>query len=401
LARAALVASIARRGSLVRSLALACTVVALALACTVVALALACTVVALALATAASAAGAAAPAPAHRCTESDYFEFEVERVRGTADGADGIEVRVQAGGAGGIRRSVGIVNGGRLRVCIVGAAPGEFVDVRVSGGKRAFRLLYPPRGRVPVSRWEPPTIVVCEVEKDCGLLTTEEAARLVRRAIPSVASLRAEDKEAWFKLWREFLNGQGLVGGELVEAILKKERQVAAASAASELLSRFSNRANEVVDRFRRYGPDAIAHPSVGPVTQINAAIAAYHPIYDELKEKTDSYRKATAESWGEERSAEFQSLVDEALRIHQRIYALNALGTLITDCRHGWEKTCPDKAAAIVRVRVAAEHTAGEVESELTAFAWRRDRFLEALDEELLEAAPPPGDLVGGASKH
>lgn len=322
-------------------------------------------------------------------------------MRGTADGADGIEVRVQAGGPGGIRRSVGIVNAGRIRVCIVGTSPGEFVDVRVSGGKRAFRLLYPPRGRVPVSRWEPPTIVVCEVEKDCALLTSEEAARLVRRAIPSVASFSAEDKEAWFKLWRDFLKGQGMVSGELVETLLKKERQVAAASAASELLSRFSNRAIEVVDRFRRYGPDAIAHPSVGPITQINAAIDAYHPVYDELKEKTDSYRKATAESWGEERSAEFQALVDEALRIHQRIYALNALGTLITDCRHGWEKTCPDKTAAIVRVRVAAEQTAGEVDSELTTFVRRRNRFLETLNTELLEAAPPSSEVVGGSTKH
>ena len=113
-------------------------------------------------------------------------------------------------------------------------------------------------------------------------------------------------------------------------------------NAASELLKRFSNRAGEVVDRFRRYGPDAIAHPSAGPIAQINAAIEAYAPVYDELKEKTDSYRKATAEFWGEGRSAEFQALVDEALRIHERVYSLNALGTLITDCRHGWEKTCP-----------------------------------------------------------
>ena len=33
---------------------------------------------------------------------------------------------------------------------------------------------------------------------------------------------------------------------------------------------------------------------------------------------------------------AAFQALVDDALRIHRRIYALNSLGTLITDCRQG-----------------------------------------------------------------
>jgi hypothetical protein len=329
------------------------------------------------------------------CADQDHFTFRVERARPGA--VEGLEVQVEAGGPRGVSLAVDTVKAGHVRVCIRGGAPGELVEVRLAPARgRVFQLLYPPGGRLPITHQASPTIVVCEVEKDCDLLTMEEAVRLIKRAKPTTVSLGAEDKESLFRQWRDHLKNQGMERGELVEALRRKERQVAAARAASELLSRFGTRAKEAVERFRRYGPDALDHPSAGPITQINDAIASYNPVFNEMNERADSYRKATADAWGKKRSTEFQALIDDALAIHTRIYSLNELGQLITDCRHGW-KTCPDRKAARSRVLDGAGRIAVEVDAQLLSFGQRRKAFLEDLNEELFEA-PPKGDAFGGS---
>jgi hypothetical protein len=325
------------------------------------------------------------------CADRDRFTFRVERVR--PGPVEGIEVHVELGGGG---LAADTVRAGLVRVCIAGGAPGEFVDVRLGEGKRAFRVLYPPNGRLPITHQGSPTIVVCEVKRDCDVLTMEEAGRLIQRAKPSATRLSAGDKEDLFRLWRDSLEAQGMQSGELVEALRRKERQVAASRAASELLSRFATRALEIVDRFRRHAPDALDHPSVGPLTQINAAVAAYNPVYEEMSEKADSYRKATADSWGEARSVQFQALVDEALDVHSRIYSLNELAGLITDCRHDWT-TCPDKAAARSRILDGVGRIAVEVESRLQRFQRRKTAFLETLNEELFEVPSRAVPVLGG----
>lgn len=314
------------------------------------------------------------------CAGGERFGFAVKELR---DGeVDGLEVRVDTVGASG----VDTVRGGRIRVCLVGGKAGDSAEISLPARTRAFHVLF-PLGPIPLGRGWSPTIVVCRVKRDCPLLTLEEARRLVQQAKPAVvqATLTAREKEAFFAGWKKRLEEQGMRNGPLVEELRRKERQVAAARAASELLSRFTNRAREIVDRFRRYAPDALDHPSSGPFLQINSAIAAYNPVYDDLNEKADSYRKATADSWGRVRSGEFQRLVGEALRIHGRIYELNELGTLITDCRHGW-KTCRDRPAARARILDGAGRIAGEVDADLNVFASKQNAFLERLDEQLFD---------------
>ncbi len=334
---------------------------------------------------------AAAASAQTECADRDRFTFRVERARPGA--VEGIEVHVELG-RGGV--AADIVRAGLVRVCIAGGAPGEFVDVRLGEGRWAFRVLYPPNGRLPITHQGSPTIVVCEVKRDCDLLTMDEAARLIKRAKPSATRLSAEDKEDLFRLWRDSLRAQGMQSGELIEALRKKERQVSASRAASELLSRFATRAVEIVDRFHRHAPDALDHPSAGPITQINAAIAAYNPVYEEMSEKADSYRKATADAWGGVRSVQFQALVDESLDIHSRIYSLNELARLITDCRHGWT-TCSDRAAARTRILDGVGRIAVEVESRLQLFQRRKTAFLETLNEELFEVPPQAVPVPGG----
>jgi len=330
---------------------------------------------------------AVADVAANACADSDRFTFRVERARTGA--VDGLEVQVEAGGPSGLRLSADSVRGGLIRVCIVGAAPGEMVDVRLNAnGPRAFRLLYPPGGRVTITHQGSPSIVVCEVHGDCELLTLDEATRLIGRAKPVAAKLSSEEKESLFRAWLEKLEEQGMQSGRLVEALQRKERQIGASRAASELLSKFSLRAREVFDRFRRHAHEAIDYPSPGPSAQINEAVARYNPVFDEMKEKGDSYRKATADYWGASRSAEFQRLLQDALAIHAEIYTLNDLATLINDCRNGM-RSCADRAAARTRVLDGVDRVGGDVDARLGRFDRSTGSFLEAMNEALFEATP------------
>ncbi len=318
------------------------------------------------------------------CAESDRFTFRVER----ADQAlvEGVVIHVEAGGPQGVREAADTVKNGVARVCIFGGVPGEFVVVRVGeAAQRVFRLLYPPGGRLPITHQGSPTVVVCEVERDCDL-SREVADRVVRLVKPSVERLTAREKQLLFEQWRGFLEEQGVRQGALVEALRRKERQVQASVAASELLSRFDARAQEVVDRFRENADRALDYASGGPLQQIKAAIEGYAPVFWELREKTDGYRKATADAWGEPLSARFQALVDEARAIHERMYEpLNAIVALINDCRNGWK--CPDKERARARAREGAETIAVDVGARLKAFGERKRAFLEGMNEALFEA--------------
>lgn len=327
-----------------------------------------------------------APLVAGDCGSREQFMFKVEEVRQKP--LRGLELVVEVSTPDGPVRSTDTVRDGAIRVCVAGGRTGQAARVTPSDRSPGYQVLYPPASASQLVKESAPTIVVCRTDLDCPFLTREEARKLIERTKPLVvqASLSPQERKAFFAEWKRYLESQGMKSGVLVEELHRKERKVVASMAASELLSRFTNRAREIVDRFRRYGPEAIDHPSSGPFTQINNAIRDYNPVYDDLNEKVAAYRQETAELWGAARSTEYQYLVDEALRIHGRIYELNELGMLITDCRHRIQKTCPDKSAAQTRVIDGAGRVAGEVEAELDAFALRQRKFTDRLTDDLFE---------------
>ncbi len=317
------------------------------------------------------------------CTDRDRYTLHVERARPGA--VEGLEVEVEAGGPTGVRLAADSVRGGVVRVCITGASPGEMVDVRL--GSRTFRLLYPPGGRVPITHQGAPSIVVCEVDRDCEV-SRQEASNLIGLARPAAITLTAADKESFFQMWRHSLEVQGMHGGHFVEALKRKERQIGASRLASELLSRFVTRAKEVVDRFRRHGPDALDYPNAGPSAQIDEATARYRPVSDEIKRSGASYRKAISDSASEARSVEFQRLLDEALAIHQEIQALDELAQLITACRnHG--ASCGDRTAARVRILDGVDRICADAGARLNRFEQREGAFLGAMNDDLFATSP------------
>jgi hypothetical protein len=338
----------------------------------------------LALVALGAAAGPAVPRAAAQCASGDTFTFQVERPNGAP--AKGLQVQVEAGGKSGIRRATDVVSdSGSILLCIRGASSGEMVDVRVTPA--SFRLLYPMRARLPLSREGSPSIVVCEAGHDCGLLSAAEVTALIQKARPRAQAMSAEDKAAFFRDWaayaRQLSQETKSDNAELLAALVRKERQIAASSRASVLLRRYVNRARELVVRFERHAERALAYPSAAHVQQINQAAVAYNPVYDEMNVGTDAYRKETSDYWSPEVSAEFRALIDEALEIHtQGIYPLNRTLTLINDCISKQPSCRRDAARAAVER--AVQNAAGVTLLRLERFDKKTTEWLDSLDGRL-----------------
>jgi hypothetical protein len=327
------------------------------------------------------------------CAARDRFTFEVERPGGRP--AKGLQLDVEAGGSRGVRRATDVVSdSGSALLCILDANSGEMVDVRVRPS--SFRILYPPRARLALTREGSPSIVVCEAGRDCGLQNAEDVAALIQKARSQAKVMDAEQKAAFFREWliyaRQLSQETSAENEKLFSALVSKERQITASVRASKLLRRFGNRARELVVRFERHAERALAYPTPRPIQQINQASLVYNPVFDEISEHADAYRKETADYWNAEVSGQFQALVDEALEIHrQDIYTLNAVLTLINDCRHK-QRGCPgaDRARARVKQAVRRAHTV--TEPRLDRFEKRTRDWLKSLDDKLFaEPIRPP----------
>jgi hypothetical protein len=313
------------------------------------------------------------------------FTFQVERPSGAP--ARGMPLHVEAGGKAGIRTADGFVyDSGNVLVCIRNASSGEMVEVHVP--LASFRVLYPLRGRLPLSSEGSPSIVVCEEGRDCNQLTTQEIASLIQKAQPRTQSMSAAEKQAFFREWadyaRQLSRETNSDYAQLLTALLRKERQVAAASRTSLLLRRFVNQAREVLVRFDRHAERVLAHGDRRELEEMNKAYLAYNPVFDEMSERVDSYLKDTGDYWSAEVSAELRALIDEALEIHrQGIYTLNRTSMLIIDCLKK-RPECPGPKASRAAVQ-AARTTVHEVTlPKLDRFEKRSTEWLNSLDDRL-----------------
>jgi len=327
--------------------------------------------------------GGLAPA-ADECPTASRFTFQVERPRGGS--VQGLQVRVEAGGPRGVRLATDVVSdSGGLLVCLPDGVSGEMVEVRLSHD--AFRLLYPPRGRLPLSREGSPSLVVCQIREDCALLSTEEVARLIRAAQPQAQGMTEAQKAAFFREWLDYAKQLGVENGELFATLVRKERQIEASTQASQLLSRFADRARELLVRFDRHALEAMDHPSNAPYGQINEARAAYNPVFDEMKDQRASYLQKTADYWPRDVSDRFSRLFEEALAFHYaEVFPLNEALHTVNDC-HFKRPTCPDRAKGRASVTAATEHVRAVALPRLDAFekdlrAWLDDVGRRLFDE-------------------
>ncbi|HEX3478057.1 MAG TPA: hypothetical protein VHT91_23710 [Kofleriaceae bacterium] len=351
-----------------------------------------------ALITAAQVAVAGPTLPsATECASNDSFDFHVTRPDATP--AKGLQLLVEAGGEKGVRHGADTVSAsGSVSICLFNARSGEMVEVQVASA--SFKILYPLRGHLPLSREGSPEIVVCEVGRDCNQLTTQQIAALIQKAQPRTQAMTAAEKQAFFREWADYARQLGRETNsdyaQLLGTLLRKERQVSAASRASVLLRRFVNQAREVLDRFDRHAERVLSHFDRRELDEMNKAYLAYNPVFDELSERADSYLKDAGDAWNPGVSAELRALIDEALEIHkQGIYTLNGMNTLINDCI-GKRPECPGPEASRAAVQ-AARRTVIEVTlPRLDRFEKRSTQWLASLDERLFgdpaaaTAAPP-----------
>jgi len=265
------------------------------------------------------------------------------------------------------------------------------VDIYVPG---TLRVLYPPQRRLPLTSKGSPSIVVCDAGRDCSLRSEAEVVALVQKLQTQTRSQTAEEKQATFRElqeWiRELSRETNANNEKLVTALYRKERQVKAASQASTLLRTFANRARDVLDSFDRHAERVLDTHSQRELDEMSDYIVAYNPIFNEMREKADSYLKDTSDYWSAEVSSELRALIDEALELHkQGIYPLNSAKLVIIDCvkkRAG--PACTDREAARTTVQ-AARKTAREVTApRLERFDKRATKWLDSLDDRLFESS-------------
>jgi hypothetical protein len=317
--------------------------------------------------------------------ECARFLLQVEHPDGRP--ARGLQVQVEAGGPAGVQVATSVVTDSGSLLIELKATSGAMVDVRVS--EPGFKLLYPPRARLPLTCEGSPAVVVCRTGQDCQLSGTDQVSAMLGKAESRIRDMTNEQMRTFFEEWiahtSEVSREANADNAELLAALVHGERRVEASSDASELLKRFTNRSREILDRFVRHAQAALDHPSHKPFEMMNEARSAYNPVFDELSEQSDAYVKKTSDYWSSDVSAEFQSLVERALAIHQQyIRSLNAELTLINDCVHR-QPGCPGKDAARAQVARAVEKTRGEAMPALDQFERDSKVWLQSLNERLL----------------
>jgi hypothetical protein len=332
-----------------------------------------------------------------QCALADTFTFQVERPNRTP--AKGLDLAVEARGAPRVRVVASVSVSGSLKICIPKASAGDVVDVYV--GSEAYRVLYPSRGRVTLSREDSPSIVVCEAHKDCALMTAADISALIQKSQSQVRSMTASERAAFFRDWaayaRQLSTEMNANNAQLLAALFRKERQVAAASSASVFLKQFINRARELLVRFERHAEHVLVvrdrEARAHELEEMKKAYLAYNPIFDELREKSDAYLKDTSDYWSPEVSGQLRALFDEALQIHQNgIYPLNTSSMLINDCIRQLPR-CPGPDAALKAVQEATKTVRDVTSPQLDRFEKRAKQWLGSLDDQLFDdpAVAPP----------
>jgi hypothetical protein len=329
--------------------------------------------------------------------ECAQFLLQVEHPDGSP--ARGLQVEVQAGGPAGVRIDTKVVSPSGSLLIQLTATSGTMVDVRVS--QPGIKLLYPPRARLAITCEGSAPVVVCRSGQDCQLSGADQVSAMLAKAESRIRNMTSEQMMAFFEEWKAHASEVGretqAPNAQLIEALVKRERRIEAASEASSLLKRFANRSREILDRFVRHAPKALDHPSPMPFEQMNEASKAYNPVFDELSEQADAYRKKTSDYWSSEVSAEFQALVDRALAIHQLyIRPLNTELTLINDCVRK-QPGCPGAAAARAQVTQAVEKTRAEAIPALDEFEKDTKDWLQTLNERLLSDRTARSDTEPG----
>jgi hypothetical protein len=320
------------------------------------------------------------------CDRADHVIIRVERV--PPGSVDGIVVRVEAGGApGGTADSV---RSGRIRVCLPGVAPGDRVHVSLGEkGHRTFQLLFPPNGEVVIPRIGSPSVRICEVNKDCAYLSKRQVDQILSQALQHFRSTEEDlrRREVRFLGWVRSLQRR-IETGLLVEALRRKERQLAVARESLELLSRFTVRALGVIESFRSHALKALDHGGEIQSAEIRDAIEEYRPVAYDLGEKGESNEMNIAEYWGPEQSERFRALLEEAKVIHVRITALNEVKELMNACLHRWSE-CSDRDAARRKVGDGVARIASDVKPRLREFVRRKRSFMDSLSADLFRAEP------------
>lgn len=346
--------------------------------------------------------GSTLPRALAQCAPADTFTFQVERPNGAH--ASGLQIGVQAGGKAGVRRATSVVDdSGNISLCIRNASSGEMVEIHTVSAD--YRVLYPSRGRLPLSHEDSPSIVVCEARSDCTLNTTAEVIRLLHKAQPQVRPMTASEREAFFRDWVEYTRqvsqDTNANNAKLLTALVRKERQVAAASRAAILLKRFANRARELLVRFDRHAEQVLVQRDravrASELKEMNEAYVAYNPVFDELTEQSEAYLTETGDYWSPEVSVGLRALFDEALRIHHDgIYPLNTASTLINHCVRKLPE-CPGSDTARAAVQRATKSVREVTLPQLDRFEARSKGWLGALDDQLFDhpttevpASPP-----------
>jgi hypothetical protein len=279
-----------------------------------------------------------------------------------------------------------VSDSGGVLICIRNARSGEMVEVSVAAAD--FRILYPVNRHLPLSREGSPEIVVCEVRRDCNQLTTAEISALIQKAQPRTQSMTTAEKQAFFREWAEYARQLGREtnsdNAQLLTALLRKERQVAAASRASVLLRNFANQAREVLERFDRHAERLLAYGDRRESDEMTKAYLGYNPVFDELKQRADSYLRDAGDAWSPEVSAELRALIDEALAIHyQGIRTLNDTNALIIDCIKK-RPSCPGPEASRTAVHEACRAVREVTLPRLARFETRSKEWLDSLDDRL-----------------
>jgi len=330
------------------------------------------------------------PRPA-ACPATSTFTLHVERPNRTP--AKGLQVVVKAGGRAGVRKATDVVSAsGEIALCIRDATSGEMVEVTVA--PESFLVLYPSHRQLALSSQGTPSVVVCETGRDCSQLSEADVVRIIQKALPQIRSMTANEKAAFFREWadyaRQLSRDANADIAQLFTALVRKERQITAASQASNFLLAYVNKVREVVVRFERHAERALVNRDLKGFDDINKAIVAYNPIFDQLSEKTDGYLKETSDYWSTDVSAELRALFGEAREFHKQcIYPLNVTKELINACIRR-EPECPGMAAARRDVQKARSSLRNVTTPRLDRFEKRATDWLDSLDGRLFGDPAP-----------
>lgn len=162
--------------------------------------------------------------------------------------------------------------------------------------------------------------------------------------------------------------------------------QIRAYGELSLFLNGYANRTTEMFMSFDNHAVEAIGYKNSGPTDQLNEAIKAYNPSFNELRDKSDQYIAEVQSFWGIDSAEAAKVILTEALTLHKsNILPLLDVNRQIN--KANFEKKLNKSELQSVREKVNSDTAAltGPGMDRLKKLEFEIQRFLDMLKTRLV----------------